>query len=106
MSIESAIEEKIRQAIARGEFDNLAGQGKPIDLDAYFNAPEELRMAFSMLRSNHFVPAEIEMLKEIASLKEQIKNAADEEQKQALTKILHEKSLAVTLLLEKYRQKR
>ena len=106
MSIESAIEKQIKEAIARGEFDNLAGKGKPIDLDAYFSTPEDLRMAFSMLRSNDFVPAEIEMLKEVASLKEQIKNAADEEQKQALTKILHEKSLAVALLLEKYRQKR
>jgi len=106
MSIESAIEEKIRQAIARGEFDNLAGQGKSIDLDAYFNTPEDLRMAFSMLRSNDFVPAEIEMLNEIASLKELIKNTADVDQKQQLTTILNEKSLAVTLLLEKYKQKR
>ena len=44
MSIESAIEQKIREAIARGEFDNLSGSGKPLDLDAYFNTPEDLRM--------------------------------------------------------------
>ena len=56
MSIESAIEQKIREAMARGEFDNLAGSGKPLDLDAYFNTPEDLRMAFSMLKSNDLYP--------------------------------------------------
>lgn len=106
MSIESAIEKQIKEAMARGEFDNLAGAGKPIDLDAYFNTPEDLRMAFSMLRSNDFVPPEVEMLKEIASLKEQIENADDDSEKQEFSKILHEKSLALTLILEKYRQKR
>ena len=105
MSIESAIEEKIKQAIARGEFDDLAGKGKPIDLDAYFNTPEELRMAFSMLKSSNFVPEEIEMLKEIASLNDEIKNSTDKELVRVLTKTVHEKSLALTLLLEKYKRK-
>ena len=56
MSIESAIEQKIKEAMDRGEFDNLPGSGMPIDLDAYFNTPEDLRMAYSMLKSNEFVP--------------------------------------------------
>jgi len=30
------VDEQIREAIARGEFDNLPGKGKPLDLDAYF----------------------------------------------------------------------
>jgi hypothetical protein len=55
MSIESAIEQKIREAMARGEFDNLPGKGKPLDLEAYFNTPEDLRMAYSILKSNDFV---------------------------------------------------
>ena len=32
MSLEKSVEEKIRQAIADGEFDNLAGAGKPLNL--------------------------------------------------------------------------
>ena len=106
MSIESAIEQKIKDAIARGEFDDLAGSGKPLDLDAYFNTPEDLRMAFAiLLRSNDFVPEEVEMLKEIAELKEKIKDAGDEE-KGHLTKTLHEKTLALALILERYSRKR
>ena len=62
MSIESAIEKQIKEAMARGEFDNLAGKGKPLDLEAYFNTPDDLRMAYSILKSNDFVPEEVEIM--------------------------------------------
>ena len=104
MSIESAIEQKIKEAMARGEFDNLAGKGKPIDLDAYFNTPEDMRMAFSILKSNDFVPEEVEMFKEIASLKEKIKDLKDHGERDKLKKTLAEKQLALTLALENRRR--
>jgi len=37
----------------------------PLDLDAYFATPEDMRMAFAMLKSNDFVPDEIEKLNEL-----------------------------------------
>jgi len=105
MSIESAIEEKIREAIARGEFDNLAGRGKPLDLEAYFNTPEDLRMAYSILKSNDFVPEEVEIFREIDGLKEQIKTSADEVDAAKLTARLNKRKLALQLLLERRRKK-
>lgn len=105
MSIESAIEQKIREAMARGEFDNLAGSGKPLDLDAYFNTPEDLRMAFSMLKSNDFVPEEVEIFKEIAELNEHIKTCTDEAEASSLTKKLNGRKLALSLLLDSRRRK-
>ncbi len=65
MSLGKFIEEQIRNAIEAGEFDNLEGAGKPIDLDSYFATPEDLRMGYSVLKSNKFVPAEVDMLREI-----------------------------------------
>ena len=106
MSIESSIEARIREAIERGDFDNLAGRGKPLNLDDYFNAPEDLRMAFAMLKSNEFVPEEVELMREIAALKEQINHAHDLAQKETLGKKLRDKSLALTLLLESRRRRR
>ena len=38
------IEELIKNAMARGEFDNLPGKGQPLDLSAHFAAPEDVRM--------------------------------------------------------------
>lgn len=105
MSIESAIEERIREAIARGEFDGLPGRGKPLDLDAYFNTPEDLRMAYSILKSNNFVPEEVELMHEIAALQEEINAAGDEAAKAAATKRLHERRLALSLLLDKRRRR-
>jgi hypothetical protein len=102
MSVEKAIEEKIREAIERGEFDNLPGHGKPLDLDAYFNTPEDLRMAFAMLRSNQFVPEEVEIMKEIEALRSKIANASEAEQ-DSLKKRLNERSLALSLLFDRRR---
>jgi len=106
MSIESAIEQQIKAAIERGDFDNLAGKGKPLDLDAYFNTPEDMRMAFGMLRSNEFVPDEVEKLNEIARLRDTIKESTDETEKASLTKKLNELSLAVSLMIESRKRKR
>ncbi len=106
MSIEKSIEEKIRQAIVAGEFDNLEGAGKPLNLTNYFNTPEDVRMGYSILKSNDFVPEEVEMLKEINGLREKIKSCAAPDEKQKLVKILNEKSLALTLLIERMKRKK
>lgn len=101
MSIESAIEQKIREAMERGDFDDLAGKGKPLDLDAYFNTPEDLRMAYSILKSNEFVPEEVEIFREIAELQTKLEAATDENQRIELSKRLEERRLALRLLLER-----
>jgi hypothetical protein len=105
MSIESAIEKQIKEAMARGEFDNLAGKGKPLDLEAYFNTPDDLRMAYSILKSNDFVPEEVEIMKEISALKERLAAAVDELDRTAVRKKLDERSLALSLLLDRRRRR-
>ena len=106
MSIESSIEKIIQDAIARGEFDNLEGKGKPLDLTAYFNTPEDIRMAYSLLKSNKFVPEEIELMREISDLKDDIAASTDENRRATLRKKLNEKSLALSLAIEKYKRRK
>jgi len=106
MSIEKSIEEKIQQGIAAGEFDNLKGAGKPLNPDDYFTTPEDVRMGFSILKSNDFVPEEVEILKEISRLREKINSCTEPEEKQKLVKTLNEKSLALTILMERMKRKR
>ena len=103
MSIESAIEQKIREAMERGDFDNLSGTGKPLDLEAYFNTPEDLRMAFSILKSNDFVPEEVEIMREIAELKERISSNPTAPDLEQLRNRLNDRSLALRLLLDRRR---
>lgn len=101
MSIEKFVEEQVRKAIEAGEFDNLPGKGKPIDLRAYFETPEDLRMAYSILKSNNFVPEEVELLREIDALKKRLESCSDEEQKNRLKKEITDRDLAFKMLLEK-----
>ena len=100
----SAIEQIIRDAMARGEFDNLPGQGKPIDLSAYFNTPEEVRLAYSILKSTGILPQEARLLQEIAALKEKAEGTKDNAEQVRLLKAVEQKRLEFNLLME--RQKR
>lgn len=61
-------EQKIREAMARGEFDNLPGAGKPLVMEDYSGIPEELRMAYKVLKNAGCVPPEVELRKEIVTL--------------------------------------
>jgi len=61
-------EKKIAEAIARGELDDLPGAGKPLELDDDANVPEDVRVAYRILKNAGFVPAEVESLREIGEL--------------------------------------
>ena len=66
---ERLAERLIQEAMAEGKFDDLRGGGMPVSLDAYFQAPAEIRMTLAVLRDARFVPREVELLNEIADLK-------------------------------------
>lgn len=106
MSIEKFIEQQIQKAQAEGAFDNLPGAGQPLDLASYFQTPEDLRMAYALLKNSHFVPEEVEILREIRMLREQLAEATDEAQKRRLTSALNDKTLSYNLLVEKYKRRR
>ena len=105
MSLENVIEKLLQEAIARGDFDDLKGKGKPLDLSAYFNMPDDLRMAYSVLKSNQIVPEEVDLLREIADLKTQLSEEKDETEKRALSKKLNDKTLALDLALARYKRR-
>ncbi len=79
MDFNKIAEDKIKEAIERGEFDDLPGSGKPLrELAAYFAAPENVRIGYSVLKSSGFVPEEVSLLKEIESLKTGLAACHDE----------------------------
>lgn len=100
------IEELIKDAIRRGEFDDLRGKGKPLDLDAHFQAPEDLRMGYAMLREAGFVPEEVQLLKDCDALREELKTCRDEGRRKELSKELRDKSLTYSLLMERAKKSR
>jgi hypothetical protein len=103
MSWERIAENRIREAMRAGEFDNLPGAGKPIDLDGYFKLPEHLRVAFSILKSANCVPAEVELLNEIATLEQRLAAATDDG-KPAIRRALTDSRTQLVVILERARR--
>jgi DnaJ-like protein len=100
MFSEKLIEEIIREAMEKGEFDDLPGKGKPLDLDAYFATPEDVRLAFSVLKSAGCLPVEVELQNEIESLKARLDVCDDERERQSLRKEIEGKTLKLNLLMD------
>ena len=105
MSLEKFIDEKIEEAMARGDFDHLPGLGKPLDLDSYFATPEYLRMGYSILKSADIIPQEMELLKQIQGLKESLDSATSPAEKNALRQLLSEKITNFNMRLEQLRKR-
>ena len=100
MPFERLIENKIREAIEKGEFDNLPGKGKPLDLTEYFNTPGELRLGYAMLKSAGHVPVEVELRREIEAREARLDACTDEQQRQALRSEINSLSLKLKLMTD------
>ncbi|MDZ7809777.1 MAG: DnaJ family domain-containing protein [Arhodomonas sp.] len=54
--MEQIAEQRLQEAEARGELRGLAGEGAPLPLDEDPMMPEELRMAYRILRNANCLP--------------------------------------------------
>ena len=106
MSFDKFVEEKIREAIKSGEFDNLPCAGKPLSLDDYFSTPEDLRLAYSVLKSAGILPKEAELLKDAESLKARAERTEEEAERKRLLKEANEKRLHYELIMDRYKRTR
>ena len=82
-------ERKIQEAILNGELDNLPGKGKPLQLDDESGIPEELRLAYKILKNADCLPPELELKKEIVQLRDLLQGLEDVEEKYRLMKRLN-----------------
>lgn len=106
MSLAKSVEAIIKEAMERGDFNDLKGKGKPLDLNAYFETPEDLRMAYSVLKNAGMVSGEVELLQEIAALKERLAATYEENQRNRIKKIIAEKQLQFNVMMERQNSQR
>jgi DnaJ homolog subfamily C member 28 len=71
-------EDKIREAMLAGEFDNLPGKGKPLNLEENPFEPEDICIANNLLRQNNFCYPWMEKANEIQSAAEQLRLSASQ----------------------------
>jgi hypothetical protein len=106
MAFERIVEALIKEAMERGEFNNLPGKGKPIDLTEYFETPEELRLANSVLKNAGMTSREVDLLTEIAQLKQIQAALTDETKKMEITQQIQRKQVEFSLLMERQKRSR
>jgi len=104
MNFDKLVESMIKDAQERGEFDNLPGKGKPIDLTAYFDTPEDVRVAQSVLKNAGMTSREVDLLKEVAKLKQVLAAAVDEKKKQEIQKEIEKRQIEFSLMMERQRR--
>lgn len=97
------VDDKIQKAIQNGDFDNLDGTGKPLDLDYLKDVPEDVRMAYTILKNANMVPPEMELKKEIHELERQIAEIPDGDERRKLQKKLTIKMTEYALVRESFR---
>lgn len=79
---EAQIEAQLTDAARRGEFDDLPGSGQPLELDDDSAVPEELRMAYRVMKNAGHVPEVVQIRGEIASVEALLQVADDEASRQ------------------------
>lgn len=83
------VEQRIQVAQRNGEFEGLQGAGKPIEFEDDSGVPEDLRMAYKMLKNADFAPPEIELKKQILQAEDLLGGMQDSREKYTAIKKLN-----------------
>ena len=95
------VEQKIREAQEAGEFDGLEGAGRPVNLEAYFNTPEELRAGYALLKNAGVLPEEAVVIKELNEAAARLEESRDEVERERLRLVVRDLQLRYDLWVER-----
>ncbi len=74
-------EQRIREAIENGEFEDLENAGRPIAFEDETWIPEDLRTAYRVLKNAGCIPQELQLRKEVLSLRDLIHTIDDDSER-------------------------
>src|SRR5512143_2347885 len=98
LAFEIIAEQRIREAIERGEFDRLPGAGQPLKLEDDAMIPPELRVAYKILKNAGCLPPELELRKEIVTLRDLLRVVEDDAERTTRIRELNHKLLKLSLM--------
>ena len=85
---EKIIEQRIQKAQRKGDFENLPGRGKPLPKED-MNVPEDLRLAYKILKNADCIPPELEIKTEIRNTQELLSGMEETSEKYKVLKKLN-----------------
>ncbi|BBO72151.1 DUF1992 domain-containing protein [Desulfosarcina alkanivorans] len=86
---EKIIESRIKKAQDQGAFENLPGSGKPLEIEDDRHIPEDLRLAYKVLKNADCLPPEVQLRKEIRTTEDLLAGMTDAGQKYRTLKKLN-----------------
>ena len=92
------IEQRIKEAMEKGKFDDLPGHGEPLALEDDSHIPEDLRLAYKILKNADCLPPELELRKEIRQMEDILENIPDEKAKYRHIKKINYKIMKLNMM--------
>jgi len=96
-AFQKIVEKKIKEAQKDGTFDDLPGSGEPLELEDDSRVPEDLRLAYKILKNAACLPEELILKKEIRQMEDMLDNVPDEKEKCRLIRSLNYKILKLNM---------
>ncbi|MBN3526306.1 DnaJ family domain-containing protein [Paenibacillus apiarius] len=95
-------EQKIQEAQKEGQFDNLEGHGKPLQIKDLSHIPEDLRAGYIVLRNAGILPEPLQMKQEIVRLEQLLQACAahNDDSRHSIRKQLSERRIRLQMLME------
>lgn len=94
-------ERRIIEAMENGEFDDLEGKGKPINFEDETWIPEDLRMAYRILKNAGCIPPELELRNEIINMRDLMNTIDDDKERLKKLRELNFKLLRLNIIRKK-----
>jgi hypothetical protein len=98
---EKIVEQRIKEAMEKGEFDNLPGKGRPIPLEDDSHVPEDLRLAYKVLKNADCLPPELLEKKEILQMEDMLAAIPDAKERYKLIKRINFKIMKLNVMGKK-----
>ena len=91
----------MKRTEAEGGLKSHPGFGKPMDFDdGFLETPEDLRLGYKILKNAGYVPAEVEMMQQVASLRLQADQAPNADERARVLEQVNFLQLKIALALE------
>jgi hypothetical protein len=72
-----------------------------LDLNDYFNTPEDIRLGYALLKNAGYIPDEVQLLNQISEIKRKIPEEKNESKLRELRKQLRDVQLKYDLRMER-----
>ena len=92
------VEQRILEAMEKGEFDNLPGHGKPLRIEDDRHIPEDLRLAYKILKNADCLPPEVESVREIRQMEDMLETLPDEKERYKLIKKINYRIMKLNVM--------